>query len=114
VSSIKKNKRKEHELSLGDAVAEYLNTLPLAKRGLVVHWEKVAAPHFLEHTDNVVYDSKSKNNTILVYVDSAAYANELTMDKELYRMLMQKETKKEIADIRFLVSRKTALRKRST
>jgi len=112
VSKIKKNTRKEHELSLSDAIAEYLNTLPLAKRGLVAHWEKVASPHFLEHTDNVVYSSKSKDNTILVYVDSAAYANELTMDKELYRILMEKETKKEIKDIKFLVSRKSALRKR--
>ena len=113
MSAKRKSARKEYSLSLGDAVAEYLDTLPFAKRGLVVHWEKVAAPHLLEHTDNVVYDSKSKNNSIIVYVDSAAYANELTMDKELYRMKMQKEVKKEIADIRFVVSRKTALRKRS-
>jgi len=109
---MKKGKRKEQSLFLGDAIAEYLETLPTAKRGVLAHWEKVAAPHLLEHTDNVVYDSGSKNNTIVVYVDSAAYANELTMDKELYRMKMQKQTKKEIADIKFVVSRKSALKKR--
>jgi len=108
---MKKPKRKEATLSLRDGLAEYLESLPLSKRGLWVYWERVAAPHLVEHTDNVVYSTRSKNNTVLVYVDSSAYANELTMDKELYRMKMQKETKKEIADIKFLVSRKTALRR---
>ena len=98
-------------VSLREGIARYLDILPIPKKGLQAHWEKVAAPHLLEHTDNVVYCTRSKNNTILVYVDSAAFAAELTMDKELYRLRMQQETKKEIADIKFLVSRKTAQRK---
>jgi len=112
VSAMKKLKRKEVSVFLGDEMAEYLSTLKVPKRGLMTHWEKVAAPHLVLHTDNVVYCTKTKNNTILVYVDSAAYATEMTMDKELYRLKMQKVTKKEIADIKFLVSRKSAQRKR--
>ena len=107
----KEQREKREPVFLGDEIARYLEKLPMAKRGLLVHWEKVASSRFLEHTDNVVYCTRSKNNTILVYVDNAAYAAEMSMDKELYRLRMQQETKQKISDIKFLVSRRAALRK---
>ena len=111
---MKKVKRKKTAVALGDEIAEYLGTLSMPKRGLIKHWEKIAAPYLLEHTDSIFYDVKAKNNTVLVYIDSAAYATELNMDKELYRIKMQQETGKDITEVKFLVSRKSAQRKNTS
>ena len=73
---------------------------------LLVCWQQVAPLWLYEHTDNVVYSTRSQGTEILVFMDNAAYAAEMTMDKELYRIRMQQETKKEIDDIKFLVSRR--------
>jgi len=100
------------EIALGEGIAEYLEKLPTPKQNLLLCWQRVAAPHFIEHTDNVVFEPGSDKTKILVYLDSAAYATDLSMDKELYRLKMQEETKQEIDDILFLVSRKAARRKR--
>lgn len=123
-----KIERKRESVILADEIGEYLGALKTSKEGhvqktmstaavkkslnLLTCWQQVAPPRLLQHTDNVVYSTKSKDTEVLVYVDSAAYAAELSMDKELYRFRMQQETEKELSDIKFLVSRKTALRKR--
>lgn len=109
----KQTQRKERAVSLGEEIAEYLGRLPFGSKGLLNHWQKVAPPYLLEHTDNVVYDSRLNSDAILVYVDSSVYAAELTMDKELYRLRMSQETGKDISDIRFLVSRKAAIRNKA-
>lgn len=118
----KKDLRKRDSVFLGDEIGEYLESLKadtknktkkgVSKRNLqksmnlLVCWEQIVTPRINEHTDNVVYSTRSEETELLVYVDSAAYATELTMDKELYRIKMQNEIGKEIADIKFLVSRK--------
>ncbi|MDR2035627.1 MAG: DciA family protein [Coriobacteriales bacterium] len=119
----KKVQRKRDTVSLADEISEYLGSIPVSTMNLLDCWQRAAAPHLLEHTDNVVYENRptkkggdkqedaAQKNIVLVYVDSPAYAAELSMDKELYRLKLQQETKKEITDIKFLVSRKTALRK---
>jgi hypothetical protein len=116
-------KRKREAILLGAGIDEYLGRIPASTMNLFDCWQRVAAPELLTHTDNVVYENRSAKkhkeeqrellhkNIVLVYVDSPAYATELSMNKELYRLRMQQETKKEITDIKFLVSRKTALRK---
>lgn len=124
----KRIQRKKESVFLGDEIGEYLSSLKVfgsdgkkrttasqaAKRSmnLLVCWQRVAPQRVLDHTDNVVYSTRSKDTEILVYVDSAAYAAELSMDKELYRIKMQQETEKQISDIKFLVSRKTARKKK--
>ena len=122
--------RKNREVSLNSAIGEYLQNLeedikkkqakagkgtrPFdTQRGLCSVWKKIAPEYLQEHTDNVVYSTKSKETEILVYTDDPAYAAELNMDKELYRLRMQKELGKEVSNIKFLVSRKTAQRKKN-
>lgn len=117
-------KRKE-AVSLGSEIEAYLGKLKVAathqKKGfqakgitstkkstnLLVVWQRIAPERIIEHTDNVVYSTRSENTEILVYMDSSVFATEMTMDKELYRVKLQNELEKEIADIKFLVSRKT-------
>jgi hypothetical protein len=74
-------------------------------------WEAIAPPQALEHTDNVVFSTKTKNRSILVYVQNSHWAAELGTQKELYRILLEQETGWEISDIKFLVTRKTAFKK---
>lgn len=122
----KRPKRKRESVWLGDEIAEYFETLEKRQgkekrgtasggmkrsMGLLLSWQRVTSDSVFEHTDNVVFSKKSKETEILVYVDNATYAAELTMDKELYRIKMQQEIQKEISDIKFLVSRKSAFRK---
>lgn len=123
-----KTKRKRDTVFLGDEIGEYLKDLKVTGQGgtrkttvqgaaksslnLLSLWKQIAPPRMLEHTDNVVYSTRSKETEVLVYVDTAVYATELTMDKELYRLRMQQELGKDISDIKFLVSRKTFLKKK--
>ena len=123
-------KPKRETVFLGDEIQEYLESLNTSKNSdkkvsssaktrknasnLLACWQRVAPSRLLNHTDNVVYSTKSQQTEVLVYVDSAVFATELTMDKELYRLKMQQEAKKEIYDIKFLVSRKSAYRKGRT
>jgi hypothetical protein len=74
-------------------------------------WEAVAPPQALQHTDNVVFSPKTKDNTILVYVENSHWAAELGTQKELYRILLEKETGWELPDVKFLITRKTAFKK---
>jgi hypothetical protein len=61
-----------------------------------------------------VFSPKAKQPTLLVYVDSSAWAAELSMKKELYKLLLIQELGQNIEDILFLVSRKVALKKAFT
>ena len=118
----KEAKPKKTTVFLGDEIQEYLNSLKGAKgkglsnksvqksMNLLTGWQLTAPPHLLKHTDNVVYSTRSEGTEVLVYVDSGAYAAELTMDKELYRRKLEQVIEKEIDDIKFLVSRKTMFR----
>jgi hypothetical protein len=74
-------------------------------------WEAVAPPQALQHTDNVVFSPKTKDSTVLVYVENSHWAAELGTQKELYRILLERETGWELPDIKFLITRKTAFKK---
>lgn len=119
-------KKKREEVLLGSGIEQFFTKLeekekkeqrkksgrPFdTQKGLCEIWRKIASEHFQEHTDNVVYSTRSEKTEILVFTDDSSYAAELSMDKELYRLRMQGELGKEIADIKFLVSRKAAQRK---
>jgi hypothetical protein len=73
-------------------------------------WETIATPQVLTHTDNVVFAPK-KNSTVLVYVESSHWAAELENQKELYRILLERETDWHINEIKFLVTKKISLKK---
>jgi len=74
-------------------------------------WEKIASPTALENTDNITYSNKGRKTEILIYVDSSHWAAELESQKELYRILLEKELKQKVSDIKFLVTRKAAYKK---
>lgn len=117
-----KDKRKHETVSLGSEIEEFLDSIKLVSQkdgkthsskkkikkslNLLACWQQSVSKRVKDHTDNVVYDTQSEETELLVYVDSAVYAAELSMDKELYRIKMQESLGKEIKDIRFLVSRK--------
>jgi len=74
-------------------------------------WEKVASQKALENTDNITFSTRSKKTEILVYVGNSHWAAELESQKELYRILLEKETGLKIYDLKFLVTRKAAYKK---
>jgi hypothetical protein len=74
-------------------------------------WESVASTQALKHTDNVVFSIKTKHPCVLVYVDNSHWAAELGTQKELYRLLLEKETGWEIDDLKFFVTRKAMFKK---
>jgi hypothetical protein len=74
-------------------------------------WETVASPRILEHTDSVVFSVKSKQPCIIVYVESSIWAAELEAQKELYRILLERETNWDIDDLKFYVTRKVMFKK---
>jgi hypothetical protein len=73
-------------------------------------WEIIATPQILTHTDNVVFAPK-KNSVILVYVENSHWAAELENQKELYRILLERETGWKIDEMKFLVTKKISLKK---
>jgi hypothetical protein len=76
-------------------------------QGLKLHaaWEATATPKSLDHTDNVVFSTRAAQPVILVYVDDARWAAELTATKEVSRLMMERELAQPIHDIKFLVSK---------
>jgi len=75
-------------------------------------WENTASPHVLEHTDTVMFCKREKEPVVLVYVDDSTWAAELNMQKEFYRIKLQEILGRPITEVRFFVSRITALRKK--
>ena len=74
-------------------------------------WEKIATDKALEHTDNICYSNRKKDPGILVYVANSHWAAELNAQKELYRILLERETDFSIPDINFLVTKKAAYKR---
>jgi len=74
-------------------------------------WEKVASQKALENTDNITFSVRSKKPEILIFVGSSHWAAELESQKELFRILLEKETGLKIYDVKFLVTRKAAYKK---
>ena len=101
--------------SLNREIGTFLNThskkgLPQATQ-LQKAWEKAATPNALQHTDNITFSSKAKEPTVLVYVENSHWAAELEAQKELYRILLEKETGFSIPALQFLVTRKSFFKK---
>jgi hypothetical protein len=107
-----KRNKKPIKLSTQAGIFIEANSSELFSRGIRLKsaWEEVASPKALEHTDSIVF-SKKKENGILVYVQDSHWAAELGMQKELYRILLERETGWEIADIEFYVTKKAAFKK---
>jgi hypothetical protein len=100
--------------SLGNEIAACFNKVPSSYRqtfSLQAVWEEVAAQNVLDHTDNVIYDKKSKGEGVVVFVDSAQWAAELNMQREYYRIVFTHRLGKEIESVKFFVSKNTGIRK---
>jgi hypothetical protein len=74
-------------------------------------WEAIASPQALEHTDNVVFLQKTNRLCVLIYVEDSRWAAELGMQRELYRILLEKKTGWEINELKFYVTRKAMFKK---
>jgi hypothetical protein len=74
-------------------------------------WEKVASEEVLAHTDNVLWKKNEEKRTVLVYVDGSAWAAELRMYQEYYKLLLSKELETVVDEIHFNVSRIASLKK---
>ena len=85
-----------------------------ARAGLELQlaWEKAASSNVLSHTDTVMFSKREKEPVVIVYVDDSAWAAELNMQKESYRLKLQDSLARPITEVRFFVSRITALRKK--
>ena len=109
------DKRRKKAIKLSDELSGFIRQYPekdlIKGTRLQRAWEKIASQQALKHTDNIVFSPKSSEPTILVFVDNSHWAAELGSQKELYRLLLVKETDYRIADIKFLVSRKNVLKK---
>jgi len=108
--------RARKAVSLNDELARYLGTLdPKTTQQtskLQRAWEKVASPKVREHTDAVIFSKYDTEPIILVYVDDSSWAAELNMQREFYRIMMERELSQTVVEVRFFVSRNTALRKK--
>jgi hypothetical protein len=100
---------------LGDELSDFMkdNSNERFTRGTRLQraWEAVASTRILEHTDSVVFSTKSKQPCVIVYVESSIWAAELEAQKELYRILLEKETNWKIDDLKFYVTRKVMFKK---
>jgi len=74
-------------------------------------WEKIASPAALESTDNITFATGTKKKEVLVFVESSHWAAELEAHKELYRILLEKETEMNILKLKFIVTKKAAFKK---
>jgi hypothetical protein len=74
-------------------------------------WEAIAPPQALEHTDNVVFSQKTNRPCVFIYVEDSRWAAELGMQRELYRILLEKKTGWEIHELKFYVTRKAMFKK---
>jgi hypothetical protein len=74
-------------------------------------WKAVAPSRALEHTDNIVFSHKTEQPCVLIYVEDSRWAAELGMQRELYRILLEKKTGWEISELKFYVTRKAMFKK---
>lgn len=99
--------RRREGVSLGDVLAEIGARLDKRSKGalsqsrVVKAWDKVAGPKVLEHTTGAHF----RDGEIVIYVDSPAWATELSALSESYREAMTTELGEEMArGVRFAVS----------
>ena len=111
--------RIKKSINLGDELDSYVGRIdsPIAEKGYKSYklqnaWEHVAPREVREHTDTVLFDKHEKEPIILIYVDDSSWAAELNMQKEFYRIKMEDELAQPITEVKFRVSRITALRKK--
>ena len=112
--------RSNKSVKLEEEISRYMEKLlPAQTRPgfeLQHAWEKITSPETRKHTDTVMFSKRSKEaagkeTVIVVYVDDSSWAAELTMQKEYYRFMLEKELARPIVEVRFYASRITALRK---
>jgi hypothetical protein len=106
---------KKRAVKLGEELSGFIKDNPNARftreTRLQRAWEAVATTRILEHTDSVIFSVKSKQPCVVVYVESSIWAAELEAQKELYRLLLEKETGWSINDLKFYVTRKVMFKK---
>jgi hypothetical protein len=105
--------RRGKTISLHNGISSCFNSVSIKYKrsfSLKGDWEEIASEKVLKHTDNIIYDKKN-DSEIVVFVDSAQWAAELNMQKEFYRILLSKKTGKQIASVKFFVSKNTSIRK---
>jgi hypothetical protein len=109
------SERNKRVTKLSWETTRYINTNSRSGLSQIIQlhnaWEKIASPIALDNTDNITFSTKSKNPEVLIYVENSHWAAELEAQKELYRILLEKETGQPIYSIKFLVTRKTAYKK---
>lgn len=72
---------------------------------LIQAWERIAGPEVAKHS----VGGAMREGELLVYVDTPAWANELTLMSEQYRQRLNEELGKELVkSLRFTVSRRTS------
>jgi len=107
--------RENKTVSLSEVVDAYIREhVPENARQLSAlwrAWERTASDRVREHTDSVVYGKNNTPPVVLVYVDDSSWAAELSMQREFYRIRLEEELGRPVSEVKFLVSRKTFLRK---
>ncbi len=109
-----RKKRKGRTVSLCNELPSCFNSVPFKYKrsfSLKSDWEDIASENVLNHTDNIIYDKKNENE-VVVFVDSAQWAAELNMQKEFYRILLNRKSGKQITSVKFFVSKKASIRKK--
>lgn len=109
--------RRREGVRLGDVLSEIGARLDKRAKGalsqsrVVRAWEEVAGPKVLEHTTGAHF----RDGELVVYVDSPAWATELSALSESYREAMTAETGEEVArGVRFAVSNRVERFRRHT
>jgi len=107
--------RAKKPVKLGEAISRYVETLvpAQARPGFELQqaWEKVTSPEVSKHTDTVMFSKRNEEPIVIVYVDDSSWAAELNMQREFYRIVLEKELSRPVAEVKFYASRTTSLRK---
>jgi hypothetical protein len=74
-------------------------------------WETIATPQVLLHTDSTVFSKRKHDPGVIIYVDTSHWAATLGAQRELYRILLEKETGWEIPSLKFYVTRDVSFKK---
>jgi hypothetical protein len=121
--------RVKKAVDLNEELLRYIGTFDEspAYKGLKLWtaWEKIASEDIRKHTDNVVFgkknardarqkealikkdqDNEGEAKTVLIYLDDSAWAAELNMQREYYRIMMERELSLPVKEVLFFVSRK--------
>lgn len=99
--------RRKCQVHVGQSLQALVNKVDkngrLSEARVVEEWNKVVGSHILSHTNNV----SIRSGELLVSVDSAVWASELTAMSETLRTRINESIGKEVVkSIRFMVSKK--------